>query len=1380
MTPAPPPPPSPGLTTSLVADPATTSTTDNPTTTERRESIGTMFSKQIYNSVHIHSAGVCDKFSPLQLHRQTWEPTLPLALRGPVSVVSVGDTKAEYEKNISTQDRDVLSKLFPNTWGTQSYVQLQPCVGSSVWYTHQPMRVGVVLSGGQAPGGHNVISGVYDYVKQCNANSQLFGFIGGPHGIFSHEYVEIQDKLMDRFRNQGGFDMIRSGRHKIETEEQKTKSLQICQKLDLHGLIVIGGDDSNTNAAIIAEYFKSHNCNTKVIGCPKTIDGDLRNEYVEASFGFDTAVKTYSEFVGNLCEDIATSGRYYHFVRLMGRSASHLTLEVALQTRPNLTFIGEEVQAKQSSLKDIVNEVVDMIVQRHKMGRDYGVVLLPEGLIEFIPEVGVLISEINSIMGQGVVEGSAVEGKLTGSSKAVFDMFPESIKNQLLLDRDPHGNVQVAMIATERLLVLMVQAELQHRGLTEIEKAFTPFCQYFGYEGRCGMPSVFDANYCYALGHTAAALVDNGCTGCMAVMKGLKNKTEDWIPGGCPLTLMMNIETRKGKATPVIKKYLVELDNTSFVLLSKVREEWKYRDLYRSPGPIQFEGPVAQIANHTITPPIMEELLPAKPHNYEQLKTRHHFVKSREQLSPLQRHRLEADSPINPMLKNPSARCCVPTALESLNRQDTSTVNCSFPLQTQLSKNLMYAVDSITAYNNNNHSSSTGSSTPVAGVAAAGHMVSLCTQGAAQSAVATGSGEEGNMSPGKCRVLEKGGKGLNVGVVLTGQQAPGCANVVCGLFDRLQLGGSKLIGFHGAEGVMSNDGIELTSEDIALCRNQGGFGVLGRTAAAEPLLATAKGVERIKQTCIARDLDGLVMMGGCWTLSDCGIITEAFLLEGVRTRVIGVPCTQNNNIDSRFIECTVGFDSASKCYSQLIGNLLTDAASATKYWYFVRLMGRDKSHMVVEAALQTHSNVTLVSELLSAGNKTLQDVVVDVADTICARAERGKNFGAVLIPEGLITELPQMRQLLSELMNVLEHASDNSEEFAVIVNELVKLDGSTSLYSSKLTSWSWALLKSLPEFIRKQLVVPRTIGRIQHSKIASEEMLSQMVGAELQRRKNAGGYSSTFSPVCFYFGYQARSSLPSVFDSSLGLSHGYLSAVCIESGLTGYVSTLRGLCGSPMTWRPVAVPISCLLRNPPVDEKYAAKVPMVISETVRLNGKALGHIQSASRMWEQDDRFCNPGPMQFYGDAMFYYTRYLFEQQHDYLKMLALVCDNLSNLQKLCTFGVDELTLSTTYHALEMVQKMLNAIQVNEGEDRHAGYTTAVLSRAQILDRPGLSSYIPSGSATVREYERVGCDSRQMGYLEHMAKQCGSVPQGKVMIGGDQIKRVMAGEKRLA
>eukprot|EP00920_Eleutheroschizon_duboscqi_P001913 GHVT01004990.1.p1 GENE.GHVT01004990.1~~GHVT01004990.1.p1 ORF type:complete len:1120 (-),score=212.44 GHVT01004990.1:658-4017(-) len=1088
---------------------------------------------------------------------------------------------------------------------------------------------------------------------------------------------------MDKFRNMGGFDMIRSGRHKIETLEQKKQSLKVCRKLDLHGLVVIGGDDSNTNAAILAEYFESEGCSTRVIGCPKTIDGDLRAQLVEASFGFDTACKTYSEFIGNLCMDVATSGKYYHFVRLMGRSASHIALECAMQTRPNLTLIGEEVQAKRTSLKQIVDEIVDLVVARHANGRDFGVILVPEGLIEFIPEMGELISEINQIVAGGAFEVS----RLSPGSRQVFDSLPSSIRDQLLLDRDPHGNVQVAMIATERLLILMVQKELErkkHPGL------FNPEPHYFGYEGRCGMPSNFDANYCCALGHAAAALVDEGLTGYMAVVRHLHRPPAQWEPAGVPLTQLMQFETRKGKLTPVIRKYVVDLQGPAFKLFTQVREEWKTRDLYCCPGPIQLEGPLANRANFTITPPTLADLLPDKPANFETLKARQHFVMSLNQMSALQRERLASPvlASVCPQLTDSSSGFVASSSRASLGGQETQkAILMNFPLLCARSQNTMYDV---------------AQSLP----ASPKMTVSGCSRSAKAEPILTGFGGASLLGrPGDA-------KPLKVGIVITGQQAPGVSNILWGLAERIiNMGGGKVLGFSGATGLLNKEFIEIEQGDLEFCRNQGGFCLLGRTSDTEGTIAYPTQLARVKETCQQLDLDGLVMIGGRWTLTDSAVLAEYFLKHNLKTNVIGVPATQNNNLDPAYIECTTGFDTASKCYSQLIGNLLTDAASATKYWYFVRLMGRDKSHVVLETALQGHPNVVLISERYADGDKTLDDVVQDIADVVAARAEEQKNFGTVLIPEGLVAELPQMRQLLNELSNIMAHVA--AADLPAAEKELVHMDVSSDKYTSRLSESSMDLLRVMPTFIRKQVIQIRHQGRFQLSKVATEELLSKLVSEEIAKRRSLGQFpSGSFSPVCFYFGYQARSSLPSMFDCSLGLSLGLLAGMCIEANLTGYVPSMRGLCGPSHQWRPRPIPVSALLKLHGHSDVYAAKVPMVPSAMARLDGRAVQKVERASEMWRMEDRFCNPGPLQFYGPPMHFYTRYLFEQHHQYLEMLEELDSHISFLRKINSFGIDELLLKSTCAALQMVRKIAIAhgdVQAVVEQRRGSGPTKEIM-----------------------------------------------------------------------
>jgi pyrophosphate--fructose-6-phosphate 1-phosphotransferase len=461
-------------------------------------------------------------------------------------------------------------------------------------HVFKPLKIGVVFSGGQASGGHNVIAGLFDALKSMHADSQLFGFLDGPSGIYSGKYKELTKELINPFRNQGGFDLIGSGRSKIETEEQLLASLETIRSLKLDGLVIVGGDDSNTNAAVLAEYFLKNECPVKVIGVPKTIDGDLKNPYVAISFGFDTACKVYSEMIGNISRDVLSSKKYYHFIRLMGRSASHITLECALATHPNLALIGEEIASKKMTLHHVIEIIADLICQRADLGKNYGIILIPEGLIEFIPEVAILIKELNALLSaSGDTSIQYLQEKLTPASRTCFSSLPEEIQKQLLLTRDPHGNVQLSFIETEKLLIEMVKNELSARHKKgSYSESFNAISHFFGYEGRSGFPSNFDCNYCYALGYTAALLIEKGITGYMCAIQNLTLPSSQWQIGAVPLTSLMDIELRKGKEKPVIQKALVDLEGNAFKHLCKHRSEWAVDDMYACPGPIQFFEPL--------------------------------------------------------------------------------------------------------------------------------------------------------------------------------------------------------------------------------------------------------------------------------------------------------------------------------------------------------------------------------------------------------------------------------------------------------------------------------------------------------------------------------------------------------------------------------------------------------------------------------------------------------------------------------------------------------------------------------------------------------------------------------------------------------------------
>lgn len=547
------------------------------------------------------------ELSPLQQARLKFQPVLPQTLASGITKLNI----VEGNSTESVADQNEIKGLFPNTYGKPMVTFEQ----SDNENNFEQKNVGVILSGGQAPGGHNVVAGIYDALKQANPQNKLYGFLGGPAGIIDGKYIELTDEIIDAYRNTGGFDIIGSGRTKLETEEQFQASLENCKKLNITGIVIIGGDDSNTNAAMLAEWFKSKNAGIQVIGCPKTIDGDLKNEQIEISFGFDTATKTYSELVGNIQRDVNSAKKYWHFIKLMGRSATHVGLEVALQTQPNITLISEEVAEKSMSLNEIVDYMADIIVKRSKLGKNFGVALVPEGLIEFVPEMKAMIANLNDLMPvleedpnftqltSGVEKEAVIEKRLRAENAAVFRSLPAMIKAQLLMDRDPHGNVQVSKIETEKLLIEMLKTKLYEMKQQGVYTGkFSDQSHFFGYEGRCAFPSNFDSNYCYALGYNAFALIQFGLTGYLSSVKNLTEAPENWVAGGVPLTMMMNMEKRHGHMKPVIQKALVRLDGPVFKKLEQNRETWALEDKYVFPGAIQYFGPseVADITTQTL------------------------------------------------------------------------------------------------------------------------------------------------------------------------------------------------------------------------------------------------------------------------------------------------------------------------------------------------------------------------------------------------------------------------------------------------------------------------------------------------------------------------------------------------------------------------------------------------------------------------------------------------------------------------------------------------------------------------------------------------------------------------------------------------------------
>ena len=531
--------------------------------------------------------------SVFQIERSKYAPKMPKALSGTVKVVEGGETN-------SVADQEDIKKFFPGTYG----MPIITFEEASQEVTYPELNVGVILSGGQAPGGHNVISGLFDGLKKLNPANKLFGFLGGPAGLVDHKYLELTSEIIDEYRNTGGFDIIGSGRTKLEETAQFDKGVAICNELGIKAIVVIGGDDSNTNACVLAEYYLQKNTGIQVIGCPKTIDGDLKNEMIEASFGFDTACKTYSELIGNIMRDANSAKKYWHFIKLMGRSASHIGLECALQSYPNVCLISEEVAEKKLTLEQIVSDITDIVVKRAQNGETFGVALIPEGLVEFIPEMKILIDELNDLLAEGHATAEKFQNLTTNTerrdfvidtlskeSSKVFASLPNGIGRQLTLDRDPHGNVQVSRIETERLLIEMVEKRLAELRRAGLKISFSAQNHFFGYEGRCAAPSNFDSDYCYSLGFVASLLIANGKTGYLSSIRNTTAPAAEWIPGGVPITMMMNMERRHGEMKPVIQKALVLLDGAPFKAFAAKRDEWAIKTSFVYPGPIQYWGP---------------------------------------------------------------------------------------------------------------------------------------------------------------------------------------------------------------------------------------------------------------------------------------------------------------------------------------------------------------------------------------------------------------------------------------------------------------------------------------------------------------------------------------------------------------------------------------------------------------------------------------------------------------------------------------------------------------------------------------------------------------------------------------------------------------------
>eukprot|EP01043_Picozoa_sp_COSAG02_P049022 COSAG02_NODE_4883_length_4866_cov_2.190476_3_plen_995_part_00 len=939
-----------------------------------------------------------DTFSALEQERRVAPVPLPTVLATP-------NIRAEHIQGTPTAAGgddvvEAIRSLFPTTVGADAIQFVPgPAVDTSV-----SLRIGCVLSGGQASGGHNVISGLFDWIKAnaTGSDSALFGFLDGPQGIYNGSYIELYQERMSLYRNQGGFDMIGSGRHKIHGA-QFDQALKVAKNLRLDGIVVIGGDDSNTNAAMLGEYFQKMGCSCVVVGVPKTIDGDLKLPAVglETSFGFDTACKCYSECIGNIQTDCYASQKYYHFVRLMGRSASHIALECALQCHPNMCLIGEEVAAKALTPRDVATQIADMIASRAARGQHYGTVLVPEGLIEFFPSVQALIVEVNDALGSGTEPtAQALSEVLTPESSDTLSSLPPEIQLQLILDRDPHGNVQVSGIETEAMLISMagtILAERRNAGSYDGQFPVGAQSHFLGYEGRSLPPTLFDSAYCYGLGHVAGLLVRNHLNGYVAVLRNLNRLPQSWLPGGVPLTSMMTIEKRLGKEKPVIRKALVELHQEPFLSFAELRDGWASGDHYRVPGPIQYSGPTASGGNFTLastdtalSPGALRRMIadsglyaPAAVALGSFSETRFACQKTPANLSPLQAQRL-----VSP----PECPTTLATASFSLLQ------GCG--LQVQRSAQQLDAM------------------LPHAFPAGSQQSIIELVPSNLQSPTSRSDADH-QTSP------------VRIGVVFCGRQNPAGHNIITGLRTFLSQScapGSVLVGFlNGTKGMCKQKHIELSDATIAMFVNQGGFDMLGRSAEQ---LHTPAQLASATECCVSLRLDGLVLVGGRHTLTDTAVLSEHFSnTVACNTRVIAVPSSIERDIVHPLIETTAGFDTVTRVLSSLIANIATDGRSAKKYWYFIRLPGRDTSHIALEAVARTQPNIVLLAEEVIKRGMNLRSVVTYIADIICQRAETGKNYGVFVMPEGLISAIPEIRNLVDDintLMGANEHATPRS------------------------------------------------------------------------------------------------------------------------------------------------------------------------------------------------------------------------------------------------------------------------------------------------------------------------------------------------------------------
>ncbi|PHJ20129.1 6-phosphofructokinase, partial [Cystoisospora suis] len=877
----------------------------------------------------------------------------------------------------------------------------------------------------------------------------------------------------------------------------------------------------------------------------------------------------------------------------------------------------------------------------------------------------VLIKELNEVLCRN--SGNFSPDKLGAKSRSVWDYLPEMIQDQLMMDRESTGYIQVAKIATERLLILLLETELQKRGYDPDRWSFMP--HYFGYEGRCAMPSNFDANYCYSLGYTAGVLAAHNKNGYMSIVRHLDQHPSLWAPAGVPFTKMMYVQQdAKGRDFPAIVRSLVALDGPLFKVFCEVRETWKMNDCFRVPGPIQFAGVTADEPCYAVMVPSADDLLYGDDPRANVISNRGLVRKELGTYSSLQQQRLLFLPSLPPICQDKKARA-----------RPSKQMFCKDPYtQRQVLMHYPYLSNSSLFFL---------------------HEVS------------------------HDKYIPPIGFGLRVGLVFISRQSPGVANVLWGLYERLKLVQGKCIAFFGLNGVVDKKYLEIEDDDLELFKNQGGCELTGRSTSHS--LGSRDMQEKVRQTCEDLNLDGLVIPGSAFAMSEAALLAEYFLAKQCRTSVIGIPATGSNNLSGDLIETCIGFDSSTKVYASLIGNVLTDAASMPKYWHFVRLMGRQPSHEVLECALQTHPNVVIIAEEYGAADKTLLHVVQDIADVVCQRAEIGRNFGTVLIPDALLMHLPNMKILLAELRSILKEASAKGE-MKKAQQELNDVSNWENLpptaWQRHLTPWSAALFRTFPKFIRRELLQV-DMGEIRFERLETEELLAQMVKEELEYRASVGRYCGKFQAVTHFFGYQGRSSLPSQFDANLAFAYGHLAAILVESGVTGHCCSIRGLCGPVTDWHLGSIPFVTLMklvpspqenptfaaaaggssgnglgesegsgkgRSPPMNtatdirqqRSIMTDLPVIPSAEVNLDGKAYRWMKTAAEHWTLEDRFCNPGPIQFTGPAASFFNRELFEEQAEYFDMVCRVECYTNILKHTCTFGVSDHFLKNAYVSL--------------------------------------------------------------------------------------------------